>query len=180
MFFPTGLLAMILDLVSGYALTQSLTSISNIKKYEKKAEKAADWSNTAKTRLWDTRYTIGAGFISVSPVVLHVRATTRVMSVLTSSKCLTSLFSGINYSLFVSSGDSVFVAPWRSIWPAILAVALRFGTARYMENFWATKANVPLLDQYNAAIQQSMEIIGLLDGLSVGWGVMALLKLFGL
>ncbi|KAJ4422186.1 hypothetical protein N0V82_003155 [Gnomoniopsis sp. IMI 355080] len=158
MFFPTGLLAIILDLVSGYALTQSLTSISNIKKYEKRAEKAADWSNTAKARLWDTRYTIGAGFIS----------------------CLTSLFSGINYSLFVSSGDSVFVAPWRSIWPAILAVALRFGTARYMEKFWATKANVPLLDQYNAAIQQSMEIIGLLDGLSVGWGLMALLKLFGL
>lgn len=82
--------------------------------------------------------------------------------------------------LFVSSGNSIFVAPWRSIWPAILAVVLRFGTARYMENFWATKASVPLLDQYNAAIKQSMEIVGLLDVLSVGWGMMALLKLFGL
>lgn len=66
MFFPTGLVAIILDLISGYALKQSFTSISNIKKYEKNAEKAADWSDTAKTRLWDTRYTIGAGFVSVS------------------------------------------------------------------------------------------------------------------
>lgn len=65
MFFPTGLVALILILVSGFALAQSVTSILNIKKYESKAERAADWSNTAKQRLWDTRYTIGAGFISV-------------------------------------------------------------------------------------------------------------------
>lgn len=49
-----------------------------------------------------------------------------------------------------------------------------------MESFWATKASVPLLDQYNAAIKQSMEIIGLLDVLSVGWGMMTVLKLVGL
>lgn len=66
MFFPTGLVAVILNLISGYALKQSLTSISNIKNYENKAEKAAGWSDTAKSRLWDTRYTIGAGFVSVS------------------------------------------------------------------------------------------------------------------
>lgn len=66
MFFPTGLVALILFLVSGFALVQSLTSIANIKKYEQKAEQAADWSSTAKKRLWDTRYTIGAGFVSVS------------------------------------------------------------------------------------------------------------------
>lgn len=62
----------------------------------------------------------------------------------------------------------------------ILALALHFGSARYMEKFWATKASVPLLDQYNAAIQQSMDVIGLLDVLSAGWAIMALLKLFGL
>lgn len=66
MFFPTGVVALILILVSGYALIQSLTSIANIKKYESKAEKAADWSSSAKKRLWDTRYTIGTGFVSVS------------------------------------------------------------------------------------------------------------------
>lgn len=75
MFFPTGLVALILILVSGYALVQSLTSIANIKTYESKAEKAADWSNTAKKRLWDTRYTIGTGFVSVSA---RVRVRVRV------------------------------------------------------------------------------------------------------
>lgn len=66
MFFPTGLVAGTLMLISGYALNQSITSIANIKKYESKAEKAAEWSETAKKRLWDTRYTIGTGFVSVS------------------------------------------------------------------------------------------------------------------
>lgn len=66
MFFPTGFVAVILILVSGYALVQSLTSIANIKKYESKAEKAAEWSTTVQKRLQDTRYTIGTGFVSVS------------------------------------------------------------------------------------------------------------------
>lgn len=65
MFFPTGLVALSLVLVSGFAAAQSVTSILNIKKYESKAERAAEWSYTAKQRLWDTRYTIGAGFVSV-------------------------------------------------------------------------------------------------------------------
>lgn len=66
MFFPTGLVALIITLISIYATSQSITSIANIKKYEAKAEKAAEWSNTARDRLWGTRYTIGTGFISVS------------------------------------------------------------------------------------------------------------------
>lgn len=65
MFFLTGLVALIITLVSAYAMYQSITSIVNIRKYETKAEKAAEWSNTARDRLWDTRYTIGTGFVSV-------------------------------------------------------------------------------------------------------------------
>lgn len=61
----TSLVAITLTLVSGYATYQSTASILNIKKYEDKAKRAAEWSNTAKQRLWDTRYTIGAGFVSV-------------------------------------------------------------------------------------------------------------------
>lgn len=61
----TNLVAIVLTLISGYATYQSATSILNIRKYEEKAEKAAEWSNTAKQRLWDTRYTIGTGFVSV-------------------------------------------------------------------------------------------------------------------
>lgn len=100
MFFPTGLVALILNLISGYALKQSLTSISNVKIYEDKAEKAADWSNTAKTRLWDTRYTIGAGFVSVSTIALslftaHVSARV-VNTVLTSSQVPRFSYLGIH------------------------------------------------------------------------------------
>lgn len=66
MFFPTGLVALAIALVSAYAMYVSVLSMANIKKYESKAEKAAEWSNAARDRLWDTRYTIGAGFLSVS------------------------------------------------------------------------------------------------------------------
>lgn len=49
-----------------------------------------------------------------------------------------------------------------------------------MHSFWADKAKMPMLEQYNAAISLSMDVIGLVDALSVGWGIMAVLKLFGL
>lgn len=49
-----------------------------------------------------------------------------------------------------------------------------------MHDFWATKAKMPLLDQYNAAVSQSMEVIGFLEALSVGWAIVAVLKLLGL
>ncbi|KAG6355789.1 hypothetical protein INS49_003755 [Diaporthe citri] len=158
MFFPTGLVALIITLISVYALRQSVTSIGNISKYEEKAKKAAEWSNTARDRLWGTRYTIGTGFVS----------------------CLVSLITAVAYVLLVPSGSGIFAAPLRTIWPAVLAVALRFGASRYMHNFWATKAKVPLVDQYNAAISQSMDVIGFLDLLSVGWAAVAVLKALSL
>lgn len=46
-----------------------------------------------------------------------------------------------------------------------------------MHDFWATKAKMPMLDQYNDAVSQSMDVIGFLDVLSMGWGIMAALKL---
>lgn len=61
----TSLVSIAISLVSGYATYQSFASIVNIKKYEDRAQKAAEWSNTAERRLWDTRYTIGTGFVSV-------------------------------------------------------------------------------------------------------------------
>ncbi|KAI3395851.1 hypothetical protein diail_788 [Diaporthe ilicicola] len=158
MFFPTGLVALIITLISAYALYQSVTSIANIQKYEEKAKKAAEWSNTAKDRLWSTRYTIGTGFVS----------------------CLVSLITAVTYLLLTPSGFGIFAAPLQTIWPAVLAVALRFGASRYMHDFWATKAKVPLVDQYNAAISQSMDVIGFLDVLSVGWAVVAVLKALSL
>lgn len=95
-------------------------------------------------------------------------------------KCLVSLITAVAYLLFVPSGPGLLAAPLQSIVPAVLAVALRFGASRYMHDFWATKAKVPLVDQYNAAISQSMDVIGLLDVLSVGWAMVAALKALSL
>ncbi|POS69627.1 hypothetical protein DHEL01_v211977 [Diaporthe helianthi] len=165
MFFPKGLVALpiaiTIALISAYAMYQSILSMANVKKYESKAEKAAEWSNTARDRLWDTRYTIGTGFLS----------------------CLVSLITAALYILLVpagSTGSSVLAAPLWTMWPAVLALGLRFGASRYMHKFWATKDKVPLVDQYNAAISQSMHVISLLDLLSAGWAVLAVLKALSL
>lgn len=65
MFFPTGLIAIFIALISGYGLFRSGSSIPKLQKYEEKAKKAAEWSAAAEKRLWDTRYTVGAGFTAV-------------------------------------------------------------------------------------------------------------------
>ena len=66
MFFPTGLINVILAALSASALYRSTQSIPKLQKYEDDAKRAAEWSNTAEKRLWDTRYTVGAGFVAVS------------------------------------------------------------------------------------------------------------------
>ena len=183
----TSLVAIAISLGSGYATYQSVTSIQNVQKYEEKAEKAAEWSKTAEKRLWDTRYTIGTGFVSVchmppppSEDVCADRVVRLGELIENYIQSLVSLLTALAYFLFVPSGSSVLSAPFRSIWPAILAVALRFGASKYMYNFWATKAKMPLVDQYNMAISQSMEVIGFLDVLAVGWGILAALKALAL
>jgi hypothetical protein len=59
------IVALALAGLSGYALMHSSNSIPKLQKYEDKAKKAAEWSNVAEKRLWDTRYTVGAGLIAV-------------------------------------------------------------------------------------------------------------------
>lgn len=80
MFFLTGLVALIITLVSAYAMYQSITSILNIRTYEERAKKAAEWSRTAKDRLWGTRYTIATGFVSVSTAMPAFASSTRINS----------------------------------------------------------------------------------------------------
>lgn len=53
-------------LVSAYATAVSIQSIPKLRKYEGKAQKAAEWSRAAEKQLWDTRYTVGAGLVLVS------------------------------------------------------------------------------------------------------------------
>lgn len=61
----TTLLALAIANVSGHCLYHSAQSIPKLQQYERKAKKAAEWSNVAEKRLWDTRYTVGAGFVMV-------------------------------------------------------------------------------------------------------------------
>lgn len=67
MAFVSRAVAALTTLTSAYALCYSGMSIPKLQKYEEKAQKAANWSNIAEKRLWDTRYTVGTGFITVSP-----------------------------------------------------------------------------------------------------------------
>jgi len=65
MAFLSTTLSLGIACISAYALLHSSQSIPKLRKYETKAEKAAKWSNIAEKRLWDTRYTVGAGFSMV-------------------------------------------------------------------------------------------------------------------
>jgi hypothetical protein len=66
MAFLTNVVAAILAVISGGALYNSLISIPKLQKYEEKTKKAAEWSSAAEKRLWETRYTVGTGFVAVS------------------------------------------------------------------------------------------------------------------
>lgn len=127
----------------------SAQSIPKLRRYEAKAEKAAEWSNVAEKRLWDTRYTVGAGF-----------ATT-----------LLSLISSYYFAFFTTSAFGI-------LWAALLA-AVEYGVVRYMNSFWGDKRKVPLMDDYNNAISDTAAVMGLSEALAVGWAGMAALKIFG-
>ncbi|KAH8898300.1 hypothetical protein GQ53DRAFT_802669 [Thozetella sp. PMI_491] len=148
-----NLLSVALATVSGYALVHSAHSIPKLRKYEEKAEKAAEWSNVAEKRLWDTRYTVAAGF---------------VMTII-------SLITAIYFLLFVPAGFGIR----RIVWAVAVAAGEHF-SSQYMHSFWNDKGKIPLMDDYNAAIEDTVNVIGLSDLLAFGWGLMGALKLFGL
>ncbi|KAJ9142993.1 hypothetical protein NKR23_g6891 [Pleurostoma richardsiae] len=140
-----------LVVVSGFALYHSQSSVPKLRKYEEKAEKAAEWSTFAEKRLWDTRYTVGAGFVATLLSLLTALIT-----------CASTMGSG----------------PYFVVWTALLAGGQRYAS-QYMRSFWVDKAKLPMMDEYNEAISDSINVSGLLDVLTVGWGAVALLKLVG-
>jgi hypothetical protein len=89
----SALLTLLLTAASGYATYFSAQSIPKLQKYEDKAQKAAEWSNVATKQLWDTRYTVGAGFIFVSCFLFKSQAQTACMELIPlgslSSLCIT-------------------------------------------------------------------------------------------
>ncbi|KAK0639856.1 hypothetical protein B0T16DRAFT_463494 [Cercophora newfieldiana] len=152
MAFPSTVLSLVIACTSAYSLYHSSLSIPKLRKYEAKAEKAAKWSNTAEKRLWDTRYTVGAGF----------------------AMTLTSLLSALYLALF--SGPS------RGFFGILRLAALclgEFATSGYLRSFWAKERKVPLMDEYNEAISHSLEVMALSDALAYLWGVETLLSIVG-
>ncbi|KAI6383301.1 hypothetical protein MCOR25_000221 [Pyricularia grisea] len=151
--FPTTILAIITGAVSAAALFVSGSSIPRLRKYEDKAEKAAEWSNIAEERLWNTRYTVGAGIVAA----------------------LISLLSALNLIFLAKSGWSVS----QPIWAAILAFGTRYA-AVYVHDFWAKKHKIPMMDSYNEAISEQKNVSGMLDMIAAGWLTIALLRLLTL
>ncbi|KAL0936783.1 uncharacterized protein CTRU02_208997 [Colletotrichum truncatum] len=153
MAFPTNILGVLIAVISGYGLYHSADSIPRLLKYEDKAKKAAEWSRTAEKNLWEIRYTVGTGLVG----------------------CLVSAISGVAFSLVVPRGVGVFTIGW----PIILAAGLTYGH-RYMRSFWVTKPKVPMMNDFNEAISDSMKVQDLLNPLAGVWGLVALCKIVGL
>ncbi|KAH8911102.1 hypothetical protein BR93DRAFT_964919 [Coniochaeta sp. PMI_546] len=137
-------------LVSAYATAVSVKSIPKLRKYEAKAQKAAEWSRTAEKRLWDTRYTVGAGLIFA----------------------IVSLLSSLCYVAFVTRQSGLVLLGW----PTLLASGAFYVTG-YMRSFWDSKAKIPLLDEYNEAISDTQTVIDLLNWIGAGWTAIAVVKL---
>ena len=86
-----------------------------------------------------------------------------------------SFLSAVYYLLLISQGFGLRCI----VWAVVLAGGEHF-TAMYMQSFWGDKGKVPMLDDYNNAISDTINVIGLSDVIAVGWGVMAVLKLVAL
>ena len=171
MIFPTSPVVLVVGVVSAGTLYRSAQSIPKLQKYEEDAKRAAEWSTTAENRLWGTRYTVGAGFVAVSTPPPATRRPEPVLTV----QALLSALTAVIYLLFVGRGAAFY----RVGWPLFLAGG-HYWTARYMTGFWDGKAKVPLMNQYNSAIDDSKQVIKLLDPVAVGWVAIAVLKLVGL
>ncbi len=63
-------------------------------------------------------------------------------------------------------------------WPLAVAAA-QLAVNRYMRAFWESKAKIPLLDEYNLAVSDTIYVIGFLNVLAVGWAAIAVLKAVG-
>jgi hypothetical protein len=64
-------------------------------------------------------------------------------------------------------------------WALVLAAGA-YGVGLYMRSFWSNKAKIPMVEDYNRAIEDTTQVTKALDGLVLGWLVLAPLKLFGI
>ncbi|KAF2139647.1 uncharacterized protein K452DRAFT_195237, partial [Aplosporella prunicola CBS 121167] len=131
---------------SAYALYFSYISVTNLQKYEKKTEKAAEWSSTAEEQLHKTRTTQGSAVLTI------------ITSLISSSLLLYANSRGTWSSrvLFLLNAGNV---------------ANTLFTRAHVSNFWHNKAKVPFVEGYNDAISSTDIILKALTGLAAAWTV---------
>ncbi|KAK7630331.1 hypothetical protein IWX48DRAFT_173454 [Phyllosticta citricarpa] len=119
-------------------------SITNLQKYEKNTEKAAEYSDTVAEELRKTRTTQASALIA-------------------------TIFS-LGASLYLSATR---LRPPRSPWPDLALnaanIALLYGARVYVNGYWKAKAKVPFVTGYNEAISSTQNIITILDRSWKAW-----------
>ncbi|KAK3331799.1 hypothetical protein B0T19DRAFT_86797 [Cercophora scortea] len=138
-----------LFIISVYSLSHSCRSIPKLRRYEDRAEKSAEWSNVVEKRLWATRYTVTAGFVTTA----------------------ISLCASVFYLL-----SDTHTCKIRAVVAAACLAFMGLRTSEYMRDFWADKHKIPLMDEYNDAVSHTVHVMGLSGVLGMGWGVMAAIK----
>ncbi|KAF7846387.1 hypothetical protein BT93_L4475 [Corymbia citriodora subsp. variegata] len=135
--------------LSGYGLSISYKSITQLQQYEEQSEKAAKYSGTAESQLHKTRTTQASavGAILASFVISIVLTTIP-----------NQLPSLLRYTLS----------------PAALIVTL-FARS-HVSNFWTVKAKIPLVDGYNDAISKTKELMQIMEYLEYSWVATALVS----
>ncbi|KAF2433132.1 hypothetical protein EJ08DRAFT_647521 [Tothia fuscella] len=136
--------------LSGYSLFHAYISITNLQKYEKKTEKAAEWSRTAAQELHKTRTTQTSGTLAI----------------------LSSLVVALGLTFKASS------ATFNTLFFNSINVAICYFAQNHIGNFWNGKAKVPFVQGYNDAITSTTIIRNHLQLLGVGWAISSVVELF--
>ncbi|KAF2713051.1 hypothetical protein K504DRAFT_356745, partial [Pleomassaria siparia CBS 279.74] len=132
----------LLALISAYGISLSYKTISRLRKYEEKSEKAAEWSNTAAERLHKTRTTQAGGAITIG------------------ASFITSL------SLLIPSPIQLPL-----LYVAIFNTVLLTASRVHMQRFWndRVQTQVPFVETFNKAIKGSEELVTVLQWTALGW-----------
>lgn len=138
--------------LAGYALTWSYKAITNLKQYEEKSEKAAEWLETAEIRLRKTRETQASGAFAL------------LMS-----------FASSAYFLFEKRNPSAEKLSLRLFWAAVV-----FAAKKHQDSFWHDKAMIPFVKGYNDGIKSTGMTRTYLGYLTVGWIASAAIEAAGL
>jgi hypothetical protein len=154
--------------ISGYSLYHASISIPNLQKYEEKSKTAAKYSKLAADQLQRTRSTQAIGTVAVSSFSIPIRAFVNVGKGVFSTSAAVVLAVGL-----VGSGLAALLLN-------ISAAAMTATASVHMGKFWDDKGKVPLMNNYNEAVDSSKttrQQLALVGGL---WACTSFLAIFGL